>query len=209
MKIYDLTYPIETGMPVFPGDADTQVTQTTSVMNEGYCTYHIKATNHCGTHIDSPAHMLERGIRIQDLPLERCIGRGQILDCRQRIDGDGCIFYDTDLVRNVEEEDILFFFTGWSQYYGTDDYYHAHPILDQEWITFFQEKRIKIIGMDMPSPDYYPFPFHHTLFEAGIYMIENLAHLEQVRNLSAEARFMVVPLQWDLDGSWVRVWIQD
>lgn len=94
-------------------------------------------------------------------------------------------------------------------YYGETAYYEKHPVLGNDWIAFFQRKKIKLIGMDMPSPDYYPFSFHHALFEAGIYMIENLANMDRIENLSQDAVFMAIPLLGDLDGSWVRVLIQD
>lgn len=209
MKIYDLTYPYETGMPVFPGDIQTEISQLTSVEKEGYCTYKIQGANHCGTHMDSPAHMLSGGLRIGDLPLHHCIGKGQIIDCRGNIDTMGHIHFDATFVQDVEEQDILFFHTGWGKHYGSQAYYQEHPTLGSEWVAFFQKMKIKLIGMDMPSPDYYPFPFHHALFEAGIYMIENLANMDQIEHLSHKATFMAIPLFANLDGSWVRVCIQD
>lgn len=209
MKIYDLTHPIETGMPVFPGDRKTQIVQETSVGKDGFCSYYIEGMNHCGTHIDSPAHMLEGGSRLRDLPLERCVGQGYVLDCRYRIDGEGYIHCDATLLEDMVEGCILFFYTGWDRYYGTSQYYDRHPMLHGDWIDFFLKKKIKIIGIDMPSPDYFPFPFHHALFEAGIYMVENLTHLDQVKDFHKRATFMIIPLGWDLDGSWVRVLVQN
>jgi kynurenine formamidase len=65
------------------------------------------------------------------------------------------------------------------------------------------EKKIKMIGMDTPSPDRYPFKIHKLLFENNIYILENLTNLDQLLNID---RFEVIafPLKINADSSITR-----
>ena len=42
------------------------------------------------------------------------------------------------------------------KYYGTNKYYESHPVIDEELVELFINKKIKMVGFDMPSPDRYP-----------------------------------------------------
>jgi len=46
---------------------------------------------------------------------------------------------------------------------------------------FFVEKKIKLLGMDLPSPDKYPFRIHKKLLENNILIIENLTNLSELQ----------------------------
>ena len=55
-----------------------------------------------------------------------------------------------------------------------EEYYINQPVIDEGLADFFVEKNIKMLGMDLPSPDNYPFEIHKKLFANNILIVENL-----------------------------------
>jgi len=68
---------------------------------------------------------------------------------------------------------------------------------------FLIEKKIKMLGMDTPSPDRYPFLIHKFLFKNNTYILENLTNLNL---LLGEENFEVIafPLKINADSSITR-----
>ena len=97
----------------------------------------------------------------------------------------------------------MLLYTGLDKFYGTAEYYQEHPIVDIELCRFLLRKNIKMLGMDMPSPDKYPFEIHRLLFENNIFVMENLTNLHK---LIGEKSFEVIafPLKIKADSSMTR-----
>jgi arylformamidase len=76
MKLIDLTHPIKSNMPVYPGDPETKIQQEGSIKKDGYVDHYLSIGTHAGTHIDAPSHMLENKKSLNQFPLEKFIGRG-------------------------------------------------------------------------------------------------------------------------------------
>src|SRR3954451_20405296 len=80
MKIYDITVPIRTNMPVYEGDPGVKIdawsafakgdSSNVSMLNFGA---------HTGTHVDAPAHFIEGANTVDKLPLEVLIGAARVL----------------------------------------------------------------------------------------------------------------------------------
>jgi kynurenine formamidase len=136
---------------------------------------------------------------ISELPLESFIGNGCVLDVRNQ----AIIKLKDEYNTLVKENSIVLLYTGFDAYYGTKEYYQNHPSIDIELCDFLVEKKIKMIGMDTPSPDRYPFKIHKLLFENNIYILENLTNLDQLLNID---RFEVIafPLKINADSSITR-----
>ncbi len=56
MKIIDLTVPIYTGMPVYPGDPEVDIEQVQTVENDEWNMKRLHICSHDGTHINAPSH---------------------------------------------------------------------------------------------------------------------------------------------------------
>ena len=62
MPIYDLTAPITLDTPVFPGDPSFESDEVQSLeQGDAYSLRHLHLSNHMGTHIDFPAHVIKGG----------------------------------------------------------------------------------------------------------------------------------------------------
>ncbi|WP_442601907.1 cyclase family protein [Paenibacillus sp. KN14-4R] len=98
----------------------------------------------------------------------------------------------------------MILYTGHSQYFGQDTYFTEHPVLTVEFAELLVRKQVKMVGMDMPSPDKYPFEVHKCLFHNRVLIIENLTNLDQL--LHAESfEIIALPLHIRADSSVARV----
>jgi len=79
-KIYDLTIPIEMGMPTYPGDPRYRTRQLKSIEKDGFALYKVMMGDHTGTHVDAPCHFIPGGITVSDLPLEMLNGRARVIE---------------------------------------------------------------------------------------------------------------------------------
>mgnify|MGYP001479950097 CR=1 FL=1 len=199
-KLIDLSQVIKDEMPVYPGDLKTSLFQTQYLSVHKYNSYRLDINSHAGTHIDSPMHLTERRRFIGELPLESFIGVGSILDVRKQ----PVIKMKTEYVGLIKEGSIVLLYTGYDQVYGKPEYYHGHPVVDPEFARFLLSKKVKMLGMDLPSPDEYPFPVHKLLLENNVYILENLANLDKLLNLPA-FEVIAFPLKIRADSSIARV----
>lgn len=65
-------------------------------------------------------------------------------------------------------------------------------------------KRVKMIGLDTPSPDKIPFEIHKYLFQNNILIIENLTNLEKLID-GENFEVIALPLKIRADSSIARV----
>ncbi|TAH73807.1 MAG: cyclase family protein [Anaerolineaceae bacterium] len=199
-RYIDLSQDITHDMPVHPYDDKVKLYQDKFLDKDKYVSYKLESCMHSGTHIDTPMHLTNRETYINKIPIDKFIGRGVLLDVRY----ESNIKYKGEYSNMIEEDDIVLLFTGHSDRYGTEEYYTDQPVIDEELADFFVQKNIKILGMDLPSPDNYPFEIHKILFANNILIIENLTNLSE---LIAVKNFNVIafPLKIRAEASMVRV----
>ena len=198
-RIYDLSHPYQHQMPVYPGDDPVVLRETRSAAKDGYTLYALQTGLPAGTHLDAPLHILSEGRMIADLPLDLFAGRGRLLDVR----GEDPIRCRAEYGSFVGEDDVVLLWTGHSAAWGTAAYFQQHPPVHEELARFFVQRRIKLLGMDLPSPDGPPFLVHKTLLGAGIPQLENLTNLEQLEQLSSFEE-IAFPLKICAEGCPVR-----
>src|SRR3989344_1663275 len=62
-------------MDVYPGDPEVNIKQIHSLDKEGWNLRYLQFSSHAGTHSDAFSHMDENGRTIDDIPIERFIGK--------------------------------------------------------------------------------------------------------------------------------------
>jgi kynurenine formamidase len=167
---------------------------------DGYNNSVLRTGMHAGTHVDVPRHMLDDDRHISDYPLESFAGRGCLLDVR----GEVLIRWKPDYKEQVQEGDIVVFYTGFDRRFGDKGYFTDHPVLERELAEFLVERNVRAVGMDLPSPDRPPFEVHKLLFRAGIPIIENLTNLQALAEVESFELF-AFPLKIRAEASPVRV----
>ena len=210
-RVVDLSHPITDSTQVYPGDPVPHLSQHSTIERDGFNLMSIQMGSQSGTHVDAPFHFDQNAKRIDELDLGLFYGPGRILDCgdlkpREKITL-GHLGEQIDLVKPGE---ILFFKTGWSDFFGTLEYFN-NPYLASDLVEHLLNKGIKTFGLDALNIDETPdgahpgerFPAHHLIAKAGGVICENLTNLASVDFDSPV--FSILPLKFiGIDGAPVR-----
>lgn len=175
MKYIDLSHKIDNKMPVYPGAVDVSLVHAKTLLNDRHNAYYLSTSMHAGTHIDFPMHLLPNDNTADTYELDKFVGKGYLIDAR----GMQQIEYK-DSYKGIEKGDIVLIYTGEDENYGQPEYYSNHPTMTVEFAEFLVSKEIKMLGVDMPAPDFPPFPVHKLLLSHDIFIIENLINLDQL-----------------------------
>jgi kynurenine formamidase len=191
MTVIDLTMFMDGQTPIYPGHPEPEIRESATIEKDGWNEKTVFFSSHSSTHIDAPFHMIKNGKKLDEFPPEKFFGKAIVLDVR----GQKEIRAD---LSKVKENDIVLFLTGQSA--KSSDYFEDIPVLSRETVEQLIEKKVKMVGIDSPSPDDPPFEMHRLLLRKDILIIENLVNLDKI----AGRRFMVyaLPLKIkDADGA--------
>jgi kynurenine formamidase len=187
-------------MPVYPGDPCSRLYQSAFIDKDGTNDHKIESCMHVGTHIDAPLHMVDGSLKISDIPVAHCTGRGVLLDVR------GKDIIDEDCIEgiDIQKDDIVLAWTGWDKKYRTDDYFKSWPVMTQAFAQELVHKNIAMIGMDTAGPDMdSTFPAHKIFLPNNVLIIENMTGLEQLQ--SQNFIIHAYPVKYEADAAPVRV----
>lgn len=199
MTLIDLSCPIENNIPIHPLDSPAYLKQEKSLYRDGFNSYRLDIGLHTGTHIDTPMHLTENKKYINEYDLNIFCGSGVLIDVRD----EKIIRYKENYDGIIQKDDIVIFYTGHDDKYGSDEYFIDHPVLDMGITEFLVSKKIKMTGFDLPSPDRSPYLIHKELLDNGIMIIENLRNLGKLINKKFE--IYALPLKIKADSSIARV----
>lgn len=198
MILIDLSYPIDEKTKIYPGDSHVYLQQEKYHRTDGFSTSRLEIGLHTGTHIDAPMHMFENGKKITDYSLESFYGPSVLIDVRD----ENIILFKENYNNLIKENDIVLFYTGHDKNYSNDNYFTDHPVFDPEFSQFLVDKKIKMAGMDLPSPDMAPYLIHKKFLENEIIILENMRNLNKLINKNFE--LYAFPLNINSDSSLVR-----
>ena len=215
----DLSRPIETGMPTYPGDPDVTLAPDATHEADGYATSELRTGTHAGTHVDAPRHTLPGGEAIDERDVGRFAFEARLVDPRplepREPIAPGALPDPDALDRDV---DLLVLRTGWASHWGTERY-RDHPYLTAAAAERCREARVGV-GLDTFGPDPTPTaageaderanddgepdgtPAHDALLGDSLPIVENLCGLD---DLPERFRLYAFPLRLrGADGSPVR-----
>lgn len=199
-KFIDLSREIFADMPVYPGDKEVMLENDKILARDHYVNHNLIMGMHVGTHLDLPAHMLSNDNFISDIELDRFNGTAKLIYAQ----GENRIKYREKYNSLIEKDDIVIIYTGFADRYGSLEYYQEHSVITKDLACFFVKKEIKMLGIDMPSPDYSPYDIHNILFKNNIYILENLCNLDKLLGLKS-FEVLVFPLKVRAEAAPVRV----
>jgi kynurenine formamidase len=206
MRFIDLTHPLRDGLPAFPTDPRLRIEEHLAIERDRCNVSRITMGSHQGTHLDAMSHFKADGRTIDQMPLEWFHGPARVLRLpkapREEITAADLARHEAILSPGAR----VLLDTGWSREFGTERFFEDFPSMTQEAARYLASRRLRLIGMDMPTPgrDYYEI--HHTLLAADVEMVI----VESLANLSAlpgddEFTFIGFPLRWaGGDGSPIR-----
>ena len=187
-------------MPVYPGDPKASLEQVAHIEKDTYNDHKISTVMHVGTHMDAPLHMIAGGKRISDVPIETFTGPGVLIDAR------GYELIPATLLdqKIIPKGSILLILTGFSSKVGQPEYYESNPEISSDFAERAVKLGVKMVGMDMQSPDRPPFPVHKILLGNDVLILENLTNLEALLNADSFT-ITALPLKIPADASPARV----
>jgi len=172
-RVYDVTVPLATGLPVYPGDPPFEIEPAAALGSAPFRLSRLSLTTHTGTHVDAPAHFLEGGATIDQLPLEILVGKARVVEivARERIDR-------SDLEAQDLRDDLrVLLKTRMSGQLLRPGYQTDHLYLTKDAAQYLAQAGLKLVGFDYLSVDRHgsvDFPTHAALLGAGVVLIEGL-----------------------------------
>ncbi len=174
-RLIDISRPLFSGAPQWPGDTPTEITPTARMAEGASCNVgRLSLSLHNGTHVDAPYHYAPRGETMDQVPLETFVGPARVVDAR------GCGILTANLFDDLSPEEIaaapriLFRTEAW-----TDPalFPATWPLLEPGLGRWLAERGVCLIGVDVPSVDELKsreLPRHQELHAAGVIILENL-----------------------------------
>ena len=199
MRLIDISHVLDENTPIFPGDYKTTLSIYRTIEKDYYNAYLLQSCLHTGTHIDMPMHLVDDKKYAANFLLDSFWGKGVLLDVR----GEKSIEMKSIYKEMIDDQDVVLLFTGCDINYFKDEYFTHHPTISDDLAEFLLSKKIKMLGMDMPAPDYPPFIFHKELLRSGVFVLENLTNLQSIIGIN-EFKVMALPLKINAEASFVR-----
>lgn len=200
MHLIDLTHAFTARMPAYHSDTVPQLKQKVYFEKEGFVDYEMTTGMHIGTHIDGPMHMIPSARKLSEMPIDKFVGNGVLIDARGKDVIDETVLCAVEIL----QESIVLFMTGWSEKFGAPEYYTNFPRMTRACVDVLIDREVKMVGMDTPSPDDAPFPIHTLFLEKEILLIENLAHLDLLVGAHA-FEIYALPVKFETDSALARV----
>jgi arylformamidase len=166
---------------------------------------------HVGTHVDAPAHFVEGGRTIDQIPLDQLYGRGVIW----RIKAEPAEELQAEVFEaatpSCEAGDIVFLHTSWSSRWGNKSY-DDHPYLASSAAEWLVEHRVKMLGVDFSTPDLpvrrrgdgFDWPVHQILLSNNVLVVEHLHNLGTLAGRRVEVVVLALNIH-RADGAPARV----
>ncbi len=207
-KLLDFSHKWENGMPAWAGKwtglemwggCKSQM-ECYDKVGPGFYGHDVKFTEHTGTHMDSPSHNAYGFWRIDQIPIDKFVGKAVIMDMRPWVkDQDG---YEVslanikawekktgcDLMRDAARS-MVFMWTGWDKFWydyieGKNDRFVGAKFtgITEDAAKYLADCRIKGFGFDTLSIDTYKRVVagktlaHNALFGNLIWVIENVKY---------------------------------
>ncbi|MHB9150664.1 MAG: cyclase family protein [Thermoleophilia bacterium] len=203
----DLTQPVRSGMPVYPGDPPVAVTPGATHETHGYAASRVELGTHSGTHLDAPFHFFPDGARLDAYPAGRFFGTGLVLDLRRAglEIGEPAVLAAAEEGGGLRPGDFAVVWTGWDAHFGEDTMVE-HPYLTPDAARMLVAAGVSLVATDALNIDASTgedYLVHLILLGADVLIVENLRALESLG--AGRASFAFLPLRLEgADGAPVR-----
>lgn len=177
MPIYDLSVPLSTDLPTYPGDPGIQISSWSSLDNGDAA--NVSALNfgaHTGTHVDAPAHFLQGAKKVEAMALEVLIGEAEVIEVPE----DHFTIRENFVASNCPPGTIrVLFKTRNSGLWTTDktDFRTDFTHLDLSAALWLAQRGVKLVGIDYLSLEKFgskDHAVHRALLSQDVIILEGL-----------------------------------
>jgi len=162
---FDLSVPLRTGMPVYPGDPEVRIASALTVEADGANVLSLGLASHSGTHADAPLHVGDGWAALDELPLSLFGGVAEVVDVRDVARGGAITAAHLAGIAPAgsagepgkpgypgSPEKILLLHTGCAAAWGTEEYL-KHPWLEAAAAQLIVDRGYRAVGLDALSVD--------------------------------------------------------
>lgn len=155
VEFVDMTQGYGAGSPLWPYFEDLKVERLHYHAKSRVLSQSITHYMHTGTHADAPAHVEEEYPFIDQVPIEKYVGKGVVVDIPK---GKWGIIGPEDLEKaqpSIEQNDIVIIHTGWHRFYADSVKYFVYsPGLYKEAGEWLVKRKVKAVGVDQQALDH-------------------------------------------------------
>jgi arylformamidase len=194
MKIYDISYVLNSKTPIYPGNPHFSIKKTQKLPGDTSNVSEITFGSHFATHIDSPYHVLENGKSIDEFPADRFMGMCNVLDFTSVLTE----ITEKDLKKKDITQNIVLFKTR-NSIVGFNSFHEDFIYMSDSGANYLVENKIKFVGTDGPSIKkfrHHPDKVHSVLLENDCLIGEGL----NLKNVP-EGEYFFIGLPLKLEGS--------
>lgn len=200
-SVVDLSWSLRPGVPVFPGQPGFEFEPLGDIDDPSLplCFARVSFMEHCGTHMDAPAHAIKGGAYVDELPLPALVGPACRLDLRERCGGVADFEVTSADIKDYErrhgripKEAIVLMHTGWDQRFSNPARY-VETSADGGWhwpgvageaAEMLADREVHGVGIDSIGLDggavAMTLAAHRAVLGSGAFIVENVAHLADV-----------------------------
>ena len=208
--LIDLTHTITQDIPIYPGTPVPALAPACTLTKDGFRETLLTFSSHTGTHMDAPAHLLQDGRTLDQMPMSQFSGRATVLD----VSGEGPVITEAFLRSNydaIHSADYILFYTGWEDRWGRENFLEdSFPVPDGEAARYLISRGLKGVGTDAVSIDRIAdghLPIHRLLLKDSVLILENLC-LKKVRGRK-DFLFFALPMKFqNTDGAPIRAFAE-
>jgi len=176
-KIFDISVPISTNLPVWPGDPPIEIVNEIRIIDGASSNVsRINISVHTGTHIDAPLHFFENGISTDKIDFEKLVGVVEVIQISEYV---SIITKEilSEINPNSWPKRVIFktsnsLTSDWVQ----KPFLNNFCALSTDAAEFLVRQGVVLVGIDYLSIAAYEAPdeVHKILLAAGIVVLEGL-----------------------------------
>ena len=192
-RVVDLT------LPLASGEKGIYIEPAQRLETDGWNATTMSLYSHCGTHIDAPVHFGVGSETIDRIAIENFTGPAWIADVRP-IEPRALIepHHLGAIPKGFKSGESLLICTGWSAFYGQEQYRDELPRISAKLARWCVEKKVRMLGVEPPSvADVNNIEelttIHQILFKGGVIIVEGLANLASLSR--PKVTFIALPLK--------------
>lgn len=170
-ELIDISRRIERGVALYPGDDPVDSQPLCEIGPEAPCniTSLVNWTTHFLTHVDPPRHFFPDGATLDELPLDRWVGRARVVVV------DGPAIEASDIPSDVKGLNVLFKTRNSSA--DPTSFDESHVYVTANAAQALVAGRANLVGFDYHSIDKFgdeDYPAHKTLLGGNVLVLEGL-----------------------------------
>jgi arylformamidase len=205
MTIRDISQPLNTALPVWPGDTPFSATRVWDHDDGPVMVSRFTLSTHGGAHADAPLHYDPTGAAIDTVDLDAYIGPARVIDAR----GLGLVITAAQLASHLEGAPQRILLRTYERF-PNDAWSNKFVTVAPDVIALLAGRGVKLIGLDSPSldpQDSKTMEAHLAVRDAGLRILEGLV-LDDVP--AGDYELIALPLRLaGMDASPVRAVLRD